>query len=37
MIADMFERANSGELKAMYILGENPVLATLQPYSFGPG
>ncbi len=26
MIADMFERANSGELKAMYILGENPVL-----------
>ncbi len=26
MIADMFEKANSGELKAMYILGENPVL-----------
>ncbi len=26
MIPDMFERANSGEVKAMYILGENPVL-----------
>jgi formate dehydrogenase alpha subunit len=26
MIADMFEKANEGELKAMYILGENPVL-----------
>jgi formate dehydrogenase alpha subunit len=25
-IAEMFEKANSGELKAMYILGENPVL-----------
>lgn len=26
MIAQMFEKANEGELKAMYILGENPVL-----------
>ncbi len=26
MIPEMFERANSGDLKAMYILGENPVL-----------
>ncbi len=26
MIPDMFNKANSGELKAMYILGENPVL-----------
>ncbi len=26
MIADMFDKANAGELKAMYILGENPVL-----------
>jgi formate dehydrogenase alpha subunit len=26
MIPDMFEKANSGEVKAMYILGENPVL-----------
>jgi len=26
MIPEMFDKANSGELKAMYILGENPVL-----------
>lgn len=26
MIPDMFDKANAGELKAMYILGENPVL-----------
>jgi len=26
MIPDMFDEANAGELKAMYILGENPVL-----------
>lgn len=26
MIADMFEKAHTGVLKAMYILGENPVL-----------
>ncbi len=26
MIPDMFHKANSGELKAMFILGENPVL-----------
>lgn len=26
MIIDMFDKANQGELKAMYILGENPVL-----------
>jgi len=26
MIPEMFDRANSGEIKAMYILGENPVL-----------
>lgn len=26
MIPEMFEKANSGEVKAMYILGENPVL-----------
>ncbi|OPY58548.1 MAG: Formate dehydrogenase H [Pelotomaculum sp. PtaU1.Bin035] len=26
MIADMIEKAHAGELKAMYILGENPVL-----------
>lgn len=26
MIPQMFEKANEGELKAMYILGENPVL-----------
>ncbi len=26
MIIDMFDKANTGELKAMYILGENPVL-----------
>ncbi len=26
MIPEMFDRANAGEVKAMYILGENPVL-----------
>lgn len=26
MIPEMFDKANAGELKAMYILGENPVL-----------
>ncbi len=26
MIPEMFDKANSGDLKAMYILGENPVL-----------
>ncbi len=26
MIPEMFDKANSGEVKAMYILGENPVL-----------
>lgn len=26
MIPEMFDKANSGEIKAMYILGENPVL-----------
>lgn len=26
MIPEMFDKANTGELKAMYILGENPVL-----------
>ena len=26
MIPEMFDKANEGEVKAMYILGENPVL-----------